>query len=341
MSDLKSEWPVAGERQRFTVRDVFVGGDGLRAGWRLAIFAAILFALFNLVGGFLPNEIARPASGERPLNVLILLRPHLVSEGVLFLCVMAATGVMALFGDAGREVYGLAPRRVMPNLLAGMAWGAAVLSLLVLVLHGAGLLVFDGRMLGGSSAVRYGVAWGFGFLLVGLFEETLFRGYAQATLARGLTGMFEGLRTPNAEVVGFWTAAVLLSFGFGLLHTSNQGETPVGLVSAGLIGLVFCFSLWRTGTLWWAIGFHAAWDWAQSFLYGVADSGTIIEQRLRAAHPVGNAYWSGGVTGPEGSLLILPVTGVVAGVIWMTLRGGRLGREGQTTAKEEEDSLRE
>jgi len=40
----------------------------------------------------------------------------------------------------------------------------------------------------------------------------------------------------------------------------------IGLVAGGLVGLLFSYSLWRSGSLWWAIGAHASWDWAQSFL---------------------------------------------------------------------------
>jgi membrane protease YdiL (CAAX protease family) len=165
----------------------------------------------------------------------------------------------------------------------------------------------DARLLFGLAALRYAAVWLVGFLLVALFEEYLTRGYLQFTLTRGLVGIYRWLRAPHAEAFAFWTAALLLSFAFGLSHTANPGESPIGLLSAGLIGLVFCLSLWRTGSLWWAIGFHAAWDWAQSFLFGVADSGGVVQGRLFATHPIGRAILSGGLTGPEGSLYILPI----------------------------------
>jgi hypothetical protein len=114
-------------------------------------------------------------------------------------------------------------------------------------------------------------------------------------------------------------AAVFLSFLFGASHGSNAGESPIGLVSAGLIGLVFCLTLWRTGSLWWALGFHAAWDWAQSFVFGVADSGTMVQFHLMGTHPVGKVLLSGGATGPEGSELILVVVALVTGVVVWTL----------------------
>ena len=105
-------------------------------------------------------------------------------------------------------------------------------------------------------------------------EEYLSRGYVQYTLTRGLAGVYRwAFKTRHSFALGFWTSAVIVSILFGLIHSGNQGESPIGLLSAGLVSLVFCLSLWRTGSLWWAIGFHTSWDWAQSFLYGVADSG--------------------------------------------------------------------
>ncbi len=98
-----------------------------------------------------------------------------------------------------------------------------------------------------------------------------------------------------------------------------MGESPLGLVSAGLIGMVFCLTLWRTGSLWWALGFHAAWDWAQSFVFGVADSGTMVKFHLLGTHPLGKVLLSGGATGPEGSELILGVIVLITGVVVWTL----------------------
>ena len=90
--------------------------------------------------------------------------------------------------------------------------------------------------------------------------------------------------------------------------------------------MVFFFSLWRTGSLWWAIGFHTSWDWAQSFLYGVADSGLMIQHHLLATHPVGRPILSGGTTGPEGSIFIVAILGVIILIILLTLPNTHYGR---------------
>lgn len=184
--------------------------------------------------------------------------------------------------------------------------------------------MIDSRLLFGNDIVRYGAIWLLGFVLVGLFEEYLTRGYVQYTLTRGLAGLYEWIfKTRHSVALGFWTAALLMSLLFGLGHGSNPGESPIGLLSAGLAGFVFCFSLWRTGSLWWAIGFHATWDWSQSFLYGVADSGMMVQHHLLATHAVGKPILSGGTTGPEGSVFILAIFVLIALIIFFTLRHTR------------------
>jgi len=80
--------------------------------------------------------------------------------------------------------------------------------------------------------------------------------------------------------------------------------------------------VWRTGALWWALGYHAAWDWAQSFLFGVADSGLMTPGALMSAHPAGPAWLSGGATGPEGSALMFAIVAASVGLIGLTMMRG-------------------
>jgi membrane protease YdiL (CAAX protease family) len=231
---------------------------------------------------------------------------------------------MAKIERRSNGVYGLGGERKLARFFAGLGCGVVCLSLLVLALWKGGFLVFDGRLLFGGEILRYSTLWLLGFLFVGLLEEYGTRGFLLYTLARGFSGIYKWLfKTQNSSALGFWTAAVGLSVLFGLGHGKNPGESPIGLLSAGLAGLVFCFSLWRTGSLWWAIGFHTSWDWAQSFLYGVADSGMMAQHHLLASHPVGKPILSGGATGPEGSVLILLILAAIVAVIVFTLPNKR------------------
>jgi membrane protease YdiL (CAAX protease family) len=92
-----------------------------------------------------------------------------------------------------------------------------------------------------------------------------------------------------------------------MIHTSNGGENWIGILAAALIGFVFCVSIYVTGSAWWAIGCHAAWDWAETFFYGTPNSGNVGAGHYLTTTPMGSAFWSGGADGPEGSVLVIGV----------------------------------
>ena len=301
------------------MRKIFIGKDGLRAGWSLlifiALFAAIAFCV-NVIGHKLHPTASKPPDPSSEISI----RAGFLNESIPLLMTLLVTWIMSKIERRPNSVYGFGDSRMLSHFLAGLAWGIICLSLLILALWKTGLLVFDRRLLFGSDVFRYGAIWLVGFLLAGLLEEYLTRGYIQYTLTRGLAGLYKwAFKTRYSMALGFWTSAVIFSILFGLGHNSNPGESPIGLLAAGLAAMVFCFSLWRTGSLWWAIGFHTSWDWGQSFLYGVADSGTMVQHHLLATHPVGKPILSGGATGPEGSIFILAILALASLVILFTL----------------------
>lgn len=277
---------------------IFVGQDGIRAGWGILIFIVVLFAMAFAVG-LRPQHYFE----QRHVRTAPMSPSHgLLYEALQLLCVVVATGVLALIELKSPFAYGYQGKARATRFVSGLISGFVAISVLVLALWALGYLAFDGQTLHGPAIVKYAAGWGLMFLLVGIFEESTLRGYLQYTMTRG---------------VGFWWGALLFSFLFGFAHTSNPGESSVGLFSAGAIGLVFCLSIWYTGSLYWAVGFHAAWDWGESYFYGTADSGLAAQGHLYSVHPLGNILWSGGKTGPEGSILIVPLLVVMAILMWL------------------------
>ncbi len=244
-----------------------------------------------------PLNVANPVNAEQ----------HILRQRDKFLFLAFLTWIMSRIERCPLAAYGSGgPRRIW-NFSAGSLSGVICLSALAGCLWASGLLVFDARLLHGSAILQWGVIWAFGFLTVALAEETSLRAYLQFTVTRGLAGIYGvWLKSERRWALGFWTAAAILACIEMSNHSFNPGESPLGLVNVGLFAMMMCLSLWRTGSLWWAVGFHAAWDWVQSFLLGVADSGLIFNGRLVASHPSGNSILSGGSTGPEGSLLAIP-----------------------------------
>jgi len=258
----------------------FVGEHGLRGGWRVLIFIALFIAGSELIEFWWPH-----AAEIGELQAI----PLLGRESLQLLLVVAATLFLGRFERSSLGDYGL-PLRLDRRMARGLALGFVAASALLLLMAGLGVMHVSGITLSAAAIVSNAVQWALVFLVVALFEELLLRGYGQATLARS---------------IGFWPAAVLLSILFALMHAKNPGETPLGLIAVGCFGLFFCYTLRVTGNLWLAVGFHAAWDWAESFFYGVPDSGTHMAGHLLNTAFSGPAWLSGGSAGPEGSVLIL------------------------------------
>lgn len=311
----------------------FFGRFGLRAGWSIAIFVAIVAIIVTLSGFFsvaatgqLKQLIAARAHAQAHPQAHVPTVPFLpmlviVNDGLTFLGML---GLCWFFSRAERRrlgAYGIGASR-RSDFFPGAFSGLVALSVLVLLLHSLHLLYFDARLLTGGAVFLYAAKWLFAFLLVGFSEEYMLRGYLQFTLTRGVFGLAEKISPTHARLVAFWIAAVIMSFVFGALHLSNAGENVIGIGQVVLFGLVFSYALWRTGSLWWGIGFHMAWDWAQSFLYGVPDSGNLSIGRLFQTHTAGKPLLSGGVDGPEGSVLCIPVLLLVALIIRFTTKPG-------------------
>jgi len=267
------------------IHKVFIGPAGLRAGWRFAIYMTgfIVFAL-------LISRAIRPLLPPRGAHQVPRLWVFLVGECVSLVAAIVPAIPMARierrpfgnYGLPGEGAFGL-------RFWQGLVWGIVAISVLLVTMRGIGVFYFGGLALHGHALLKYVGFWALFFLLVGFFEEFLMRGYTQYTLGEG---------------IGFWPAAVILSIAFGAIHLGNQGEAWTGALSAAGIGLFFCLTLRRTGNLWFAIGMHAAWDWGETFLYSVPDSGMVAPGHLLNSSFHGTRWLTGGSVGPEGSVIV-------------------------------------
>lgn len=270
------------------MNEIFFGPNGLRAGWRLLIFAAIL-AIF--IEGLRYGAIL--LSHGRPPQQGLSVTGALAGDGALFILLLIASWIMTKIEGRTIGDYGLPGRKAFQKgFWQGAIVGFMAMTILLGMLRALHVFSFGTLALHGGSLAKYAALWGAAFVLVGFTEEFLIRGYPLFTLTTG---------------VGFWPAAILLSIAFGALHLGNGGEDWLGALSAGSAGFLFCFILRRTGDLWMPIGFHAAWDWAESFFYGVPDSGQVTPGHMLNPSFHGSKLLTGGSVGPEGSLLVFAI----------------------------------
>jgi hypothetical protein len=338
------------------LRWVFIGSQGLRAGWSVLLFVMLtllfVFALGSAATIIFKNRPHTNADSFTPFRVIV--------GGVIeVLALLGAYMLMALIERRRILDYNMGgPRRVI-HFLSGLAAGFVSLSALVGALAWGGWLHFGPAALSGAQIYGFAALWAVGFLCTGFFEEGSFRCYLLFTITRGinfwwalgiagavclwllLTAKGNGvwgvyivillglapcllLHLKKSKGSGFWQAAWVTSTLFGFLHTFNGGENLVGIFAAAAMGFVFCVSVRVTGSAWWAIGCHAAWDWGESYFYGTADSGMVVKGHYLTTSPAGNALWSGGADGPEGSLLVLGVILLLLAALIILYGRGRL-----------------
>jgi len=298
--------PTSSATRPAALRRAFFGTDRLRAGWRVALFLAVM----TLVG-----SAERFAVGAAHVRLPDDWTPLSLGLGEAFTlsAVLVATAVLARldrrsfrhFGIAWREAFGA-------RFWEGSAWGLATVALLVGAIAALGGYEVRGLAYHGPALVRMTAGWLVAMALIGLAEETWFRGYPLAALTEG---------------IGFWPAAILTSVVFGCIHYFLKPmENLADGLSVGLLGLFLCLTLRRTGNLWFAIGFHAAFDFAALALFGAPNTGNggkPVPTRLLDSTFHGPDWLTGGVRGVEASGLVFAAIALLFVLFHLRFRANR------------------
>ena len=250
---------------------------------------ALLFALKHVFGA--------SADFDHPRLKLILW----VEAALALLTVGLPAGLLRLATKDPPILFGLGPPPRLRQLSVGLIGGAAAMSLALAAIAVMGGLHFGRPILPPLSLLAYGTGYAVVFALVGISEEGLLRAYALIQLSRAIS---------------FWPAAILTSLIFVALHLGHATETAIGLTQVGVFGILMAVSVQRTGGIWFALGFHAAWDFTQTFLFGVPDSGAASVGSLITSTFSGPTWLTGGSAGPEGSLLVFLPLGLVGLWLW-------------------------
>ena len=260
---------------------------------KFALFVLLLYVLLALI-----------TIVTRSIHVFSVGAQALLGNAIVALTAITVTYALSRFDALSFGAFGLGnPSGGIRNFLFGLCLGGVLLSGLLLLLRIVSGFRFGNVSPPGLDAAEFAVLYAALFLVVAFAEETLVRGYALVKLSQSIS---------------FWPAAIVLSLIFGAIHLKHGAENLLGIFFAGLFGLVLAWSFRRTGCLWFALGVHAGWDYAESFIFGVPDSGIILPGALLRPH-MGNPAWlTGGGAGPEGSILMLLVFLALALVIRRT-----------------------
>ena len=286
------------------VASIFIGPDGLRAGWRFLLFVLGI----ELAEFYFREPLLSLLSRRSGVNLDELSAPALfIEELVGLISVLLVTGIAALLERRRVDGYGLPVAHAFGKLFwKGVLAGLLVVVFVATAMIATGAMKVHGLALSGTSLPWFGLLWLGANVLVGLNEEYLFRGYALRVLWRG---------------AGFWPAALVTTAIFAGLHLSKPHENAMDIGMIFILGLSICLSVHRTGTLWWAVGWHTAFDFGQFFLIGTNNGGqTPVGHLFKVSFP-GSAWLNGGELGTEASIFMVPAAIATFIYILWFLRG--------------------
>lgn len=268
--------------------------DGtMRPGWAILIFGLIagaglglerLLVLLTLGRGFWFHV----RFGDPSLAVALLGRGAWAVAATWLACRM----VRWPMGDAY-----LRDARWWVRVPQGVALGAVMLAFVSLVPAAFGQQQFQISR-DGAWEIASMFFWG-GLACVGIAvsEELWFRGYVLRQLHRAR---------------GAWRAAAVTGFLFGLMHAANLGANKLAIANVALVGVWLAFTVFRTGSMWLAIGFHLIWDLLEAGFWGEPLSGAGVRASVLVRVSSNDALWTGGDFGPEAGL---PTTVMLAAFI--------------------------
>ena len=275
---------------RKLTRAVLADDGRLRPLLRALIYAALAFWLLS-ADAFLGPPLDRVAAALHATG----LSPGGVafSEAISLLTALLLTWALGRYEGRRIDDYGLPVRQAFgARFREGFAIGVVNAAAVAAAMMALGGMRVHGLALQGTMILWATLAWLGTNLLVGVAEEYLFRGYLLQTLWKSL---------------GFWPAAVLIALWFGADHYFfKRGENAWDLITLVALGIWACYTVLRSGSLWLAVGYHAAFDFMQLFVIGTPNGSITPVHRLLDTSFQGPGWVTGGVLGTEASFFMYP-----------------------------------
>lgn len=236
---------------------------------------------------------------EKLLSGDALMVASLFSTIAMTLIVMA---FCKLIQKRKMRTIGFVKKGLLKEYGIGLVIGFALFSIAVLFCVLTGALTIKG--VSSSFSVVMFLLFALGFMIQGMGEEVLCRGYLMVSLGR---------RYP------MWVAVLLNSLFFAALHLANDGISVLAFINLTLFGIFASVYFIKRGSIWGIGAIHSIWNFVQGNFYGIKVSGmgmscTVFE----SATVAGKDLIHGGAFGLEGGLAVTIV--LVAGTLALLCR---------------------
>ena len=276
----------------------------LRSGWRLGIYVLLFLVLMFLLGSLVRVAYV--------LGSLLHFSSSPFLEDVVFRMTLLSAALLAgwicnywLEGLPWRALGLCFHSGWFRDLSTGSVIGIAsfVISCAIAMVAGGMRFAFSGRefLFAILQALLKTAAL---FIIAALAEEAMFRGYPLQTMSR-------------ARLVAL--ALILTSVPFGIIHWQNPNATVFSSMNTALAGVWLGVAYLRTRSLWFPLGVHWAWNWAQGSIFGVPVSGLKLSSYpLLQSIDKGPTWLTGGSYGIEGGLACTIALLVSTLFLWRT-----------------------
>ncbi len=292
----------------------------LRAGWRILIHLACFFYTPPLLNWAVGVPAARILAALLP--ALAPVSDRLALQGIRLLAILGSTWLIVRFIDrrAWSELGFQFDRAWWVDLGFGLGLGALLMSFVFWTQYAAGWVKIRAVWVVTPSSVPFAIMI-LGpvtvFLVVGITEELLARGYQLRNLSEGFNG------APFAPQTAILVSWVISSSLFGLLHIFNPNATWLSILYLMLAGLFLGLGAVLTGRLGLPIGVHITWNLFQGSVYGFPVSGNLFPSaRVLVIEQGGPPVWTGSAFGPEAGLIGIAaiLLGCLCTLAWVQYR---------------------
>ena len=289
------------------IKNIFISPTEtrLRAGWRILIQSTILgILLICFLSPFVLN-----------LDLFFTGEGLLLSQVAEFFAVGISVILARRFLDKKSfSSLGLKLNRfAISDLGAGLGIALVMVGLIFLIEHSMGWLTFTGFAWEYDSITRVisqTMLYFAGFILVGINEELLIRGY-----------QLQNIASASNLSWGVFVSSII----FSVLHFTNPHANWLSAIGITLAGIFLALGYIRTKQLWLSIGLHIGWNFFEGVVFGFPVSGSET-YNLIIPSVNGPELWTGGLFGPEAGLVLVPALlfGSVLILIYTKKRGGWL-----------------
>ncbi len=213
---------------------------------------------------------------------------------------IAMTAVVILFcrliQKRKPDTIGFTGKGAGKEYLIGLGVGFAMFSAAVLLSVVTGAIRIEG--LSGTFNAGIFLLFTVGFMIQGMGEEVLCRGYVMVSVGR---------RYP------MWVAVFTNAVIFAVLHLLNNGISVLAFINLVLFGVFASLYFIKRGNIWGIGALHSVWNLVQGNFWGLSVSGMGTECSVISSTMIeGKDIINGGAFGPEGGLGVSVV--LVAGI---------------------------